>query len=84
MNIGVIEMDGEPALSVTIPLAERKQQLHLLLSSSEARYYLMMDKEAIAIDRFESQVDRAVYLVLADLAKEQTNSRLDSPSLIDS
>jgi proteasome lid subunit RPN8/RPN11 len=57
-------------LCVKIALTEPKQQLRLLLNEAEARYYWEREGELIAIDPHEPQPDRAVYLILAELAKE--------------
>ena len=57
-------------LCVKIALADPKQQLRLLLSDAEARYYWERDGELIAIDPHEPEPDRAVYLILAELARE--------------
>ena len=57
-------------LCVKIALAEPNQQLRLLLSERHARYYLDRGSELIAIDPRELQVERAVYMILAELAKE--------------
>ena len=65
-----IEMDAEILLAVKIALAEKNQQLRLLLNEAQARYYWDRGSELISIDPQELQVDRAVYLILAELAKE--------------
>ncbi len=58
-----------PTLVVKIALAEPRQQIHLLLSDTGARYYWSVDKELIAVGADEGQLDRAVFLILAELAK---------------
>ncbi len=64
--------DEEPTklLGVKIDLAIPNQKLHVLLNDAEARYYWDRNGELIAIDVHDSQVDRAVYLILAELAQE--------------
>ena len=57
-------------LCVKIALAEPNQQLRLLLSEGHVRYYWDRASELISIDPQEPQVDRAVYLILAELAKD--------------
>jgi len=57
-----------PALAVNITLAEPGQRLRLLLEDKEARYYLTRDGDLLEIDAHEPQVDRGVYLILAELA----------------
>ena len=56
-------------LAAIIPLAASNQQLRVLFNEGEARYYWDRNGELIAIDPHESQVDRAVYLILAELAQ---------------
>jgi proteasome lid subunit RPN8/RPN11 len=57
-----------PALSVIIPLAERGDAIRILLEEKDVRFYWMRDGEPIAVDLHEERVDRAVYLLLAELA----------------
>jgi hypothetical protein len=64
----VLKGAGRPALGVNIPLADSGQRLRLMLEEDEVRYYLARDGELIAIDPHEPQVDRGVYLILAELA----------------
>ena len=56
-------------LVMKIGLADAGQQLHLLLNGTAARYYWSVDNGMMAIDPEETQVDRAVFLILAELAK---------------
>jgi len=72
-------LDATILLAVHIPLAEPNQQLRLLLSEAEARYYWDRDGELIAIDPHEAQLDRAVYLILAELTKVLR----ESPALVE-
>jgi proteasome lid subunit RPN8/RPN11 len=57
-----------PALAVTVALAEPGEALRLVVESKEVRYYLVRDGELLAVDAHEPQVDRGVYLLLAELA----------------
>jgi proteasome lid subunit RPN8/RPN11 len=66
----IVDEDEQIVLCVKIGLTEKNQQLRLLLSEMEARYYWEREGELIAIDPHETQPDRAVYLILAELAKE--------------
>jgi proteasome lid subunit RPN8/RPN11 len=66
------ESEGGPVLSVRLPLPEAGQEVHLLLSAAAARYYWSVQGEVNAVDPKESQLDRAVFLILAELAKEPT------------
>ena len=70
-------LDEGPArlLCVKISLPEPNQQLRLLLNDHEARYYWDRNGELIAIDPHERQLDRAVHLILAELARQHTDAR---------
>jgi hypothetical protein len=78
------EMDGAPGLAVAITLADRRQQLRLLLNATEARYYWDRDGEVAAIDPNETPLDRAVFLILAELAKERSLPLRSTPALVGS
>jgi proteasome lid subunit RPN8/RPN11 len=57
-----------PALAVNIVLAGAGERLRLLVEEKEVRYYLVRGDELLEVEVHESQVDRGVYLVLAELA----------------
>jgi hypothetical protein len=57
-----------PALAVDLALAAQGSSLRLILERKEVRYYLVRGDELLAVDPHESQVDRGVYLLLAELA----------------
>jgi hypothetical protein len=57
-----------PALVVNLALAEPGSSLRLVLESKEVRYYLVRGDELMVVDPQETQVDRGVYLLLAELA----------------
>jgi proteasome lid subunit RPN8/RPN11 len=57
-----------PALAVNLALAEPGSTLRLVLESKEVRYYLVRGDELLVVDPHETQVDRGVYLLLAELA----------------
>jgi proteasome lid subunit RPN8/RPN11 len=59
---------SSPALGVNIPLAEPGQRLRLILEKKGVRYCLARAGELLEIDTHEPQVDRGVYLILAELA----------------
>jgi hypothetical protein len=84
VNVQLVEVESEPAVSVTIGVGEPRQQLCLLLTGTEARYYWEREGELIAVDPNEPQLDRAVHLILAELAKEPTNASCDSATLVES
>ncbi len=78
VHLNVIEDDPENLLCVRIDLAAPQQQLRLLLSTTEARYYWDRDGQVIAIDPHEPNLLRAVYLILADLTKESERMLVES------
>jgi hypothetical protein len=57
-----------PALAVNLTLAEPGSSLRLVLERKEVRYYLVRGEELLVVDPHETQVDRGVYLLLAELA----------------
>jgi len=73
------EMESEVFLAVAITLPNPNQQLRLLLNEADVRYYWDEGNELIAIDPHETQVDRAVYLILAELAKQSAVNVCESP-----
>jgi hypothetical protein len=68
VTFDVAQGPGGPALAVTIKLAEPHRALRILLEKKEVRYYLVRGDDLLAVDPHESQVDRGVYLLLAELA----------------
>ena len=66
----VIADDAEPALAVTVPLAEKGQALRVLLRGKQVQYYWLRNGEPLLVDLEEARVDRAVYLLLAELAAQ--------------
>jgi hypothetical protein len=65
-------------LSVKISLAEPSQKIRVLLNDSGVQYYWDKEGGLIAIDPHESQPDRAVYLILAQLAKVASAEQLEA------
>jgi proteasome lid subunit RPN8/RPN11 len=59
-----------PALAVSIALAAPGERLRLVLEDKEVRYYLVRDGDLLEVNVDEPQVDRGVYLVLAELAAQ--------------
>jgi hypothetical protein len=64
----VIPGSQGPALAVNILLAEPGGALRLVLEKEEVRYYLVRGGELFAVASKETQLDRGVYLLLAELA----------------
>jgi proteasome lid subunit RPN8/RPN11 len=84
VQLEVIDEELAKILCMKIILAEANQKLHLLLSEHEARYYWDREGDFIAIDPDERRLDRAVYLILAELAKESAVSVCGEPTLVES
>jgi Prokaryotic homologs of the JAB domain len=66
----VVAGELEPALALTVPLAETGHALRVLLEGNEGRYYWVRDGELLLVDPKEARIDRAVYLLLAELAAQ--------------
>jgi proteasome lid subunit RPN8/RPN11 len=84
VQLEVGDGDEGPHLSVKIGLAEPGQQLRLLLNEQEARYYWDQKDQLLAIDPGEPQLDRAVYLILAEFAKASNLAARELPTLVES
>jgi hypothetical protein len=59
-----------PALAVHIALAEPGAELRVFLEGEDVRYYVARDGDLLAADPGEPNVDRGVYLLLAELAAQ--------------
>jgi hypothetical protein len=70
VELDAIDAGGNSFLCVKISLAEPNQKIRLLLNDGDVQYYWDKEGDLIAIDPHEPQPDRAVYLILAELAKE--------------
>ena len=68
LNFEVLDHAAKPALIVTLPLAERGHALRMVLYEEEVQYYLLRGGEIARADPPAERVDRAVYLLLAELA----------------
>jgi len=64
----VIAGQQGPALSVNIPLAEPDAAMRVVLEEKQVQYYLLRRGELLRAEPHEKRVDRAVYLLLAELA----------------
>ena len=56
------------ALAVRVRLAQAQQTLRVVLEGKEAAFYLQRGPELLAVDSPATELDRGVYLVLAELA----------------
>jgi len=69
VTFDVIKGQHDPAaLGVQVALANPGAALRLVIESKGVRYYLLRDGEPQALDTLATQVDRGVYLLLAELA----------------
>ncbi len=68
VTFDVVMGHAGPTLGVEIKLAEPDRVLRVLLDRKEVQYYLAHGEELLAVDPREAQVDRGVYLLLAELA----------------
>jgi hypothetical protein len=66
----VIVGDRGPALAARVPLADPNQALRIVLQGRETMYYWLRDGEPLRVDPQEARVDRAVYLLLAEVAAQ--------------
>ena len=61
--------DGDrPVLAASVPLAEPGGQVRIVLEEKQVHYYLLRGDEPVRADLPADRVDRAVYLLLAELA----------------
>jgi hypothetical protein len=64
----VITDDWGPGLILVIPLPERGDTVRVLVRRKEIRYYVEKGGNLLEVDPGEDAVDRAVFLLLAELA----------------
>ncbi len=58
------------ALGVRVPLAEPEHAIRILLEGKEVCYHLVRADDTLLVDPHEARIDRAVYLLLAELAAQ--------------
>jgi len=68
LTFQVVRGDFGPALAVHVKLAEPGTALRLVLEGKEAAYLWQRGDELLTVDPPAAQLDRGVYLVLAELA----------------
>jgi proteasome lid subunit RPN8/RPN11 len=66
----VIRDEWGPGLVVVLLLAEQGDALRVLIRPKDIRYYLLRQGEVLEVQREDGQLDRAVYLLLAELAAQ--------------
>jgi proteasome lid subunit RPN8/RPN11 len=64
----VIADDFGPGLVLVVPLPEEGGAVRVLVRAKEVRYYVARDGDLLEVDPGEESVDRAVFLLLAELA----------------
>jgi proteasome lid subunit RPN8/RPN11 len=71
-GVGFEVVAGEqgPGLALTVPLAEAGHALRVFLRGKEVDYFWLRNGEPVRVDPKEARVDRAVYLLLAELAAQ--------------
>jgi proteasome lid subunit RPN8/RPN11 len=74
----VTGMDG-PALAVQLPLAEKGDVIRVVLERDEVRYLVRQRGLLQTVDAEDDTVDRAVYLILAELAGMKARSDSVAP-----
>jgi proteasome lid subunit RPN8/RPN11 len=62
---------SEGALVARLPVADGREGVRILIHRDQAHFFLDRGNELTAIDPKESQLDRAVFLVLAELARQR-------------
>jgi proteasome lid subunit RPN8/RPN11 len=75
-SLQVLPGKGGSALSLELPLVEPESALQVVLDARETRYFLHQGRQVSTVDPEEERVDRAVYLVLAELAKALSKTSL--------
>jgi proteasome lid subunit RPN8/RPN11 len=68
VTFDVVPGEEEPALVVTVPLAEPGDAVRVLLEGSTVRYFVQRGDRLLTADPKQEHVDQGVYLLLAELA----------------
>jgi proteasome lid subunit RPN8/RPN11 len=71
MTFELVQGREGPALAVHLQLAQPGNCLRLLLEKKQACYYWIMNNDLVEVAPKEDRLDRAVYLILAELAGKQ-------------
>jgi len=79
VSFDVVEDGSAPALGVRLPALEPGQKLRLLFRPDEVRYYLEGEGGLTAVDPGEPLADRAVFLILAELARQRRREAEPDP-----
>lgn len=68
LKLEVLSDPWSPGLILTLPLAESGHAIRVLLKEKEIRYFVIQGDELLEVQHQEPQVDRGIYLLLAELA----------------
>jgi len=68
MTFAVVDGQRGPALSASVKLLAPESSLRVVLENTSVQYVLQRGQELLSVDPPASQVDKSVYLVLAELA----------------
>jgi hypothetical protein len=71
MRFEIVEDGGSPALALNLAVAQSETVVHLLFQPGAVRYFIERQGERTAVDPGDGPVDRAVYLLLAELAQSR-------------
>jgi proteasome lid subunit RPN8/RPN11 len=71
----VLPQNGSSVLAFKIPLLEADTSLQVHLRADQVRFLLQRQGDLVGIDPQEPELERAVYLILAELAREKQRLR---------
>lgn len=71
VRLGIITEDGVAWVRVAIVLPWPGQQLYILLSTTEVRYYWEDGQSLVAIDPQEADIEVALLMILTELTRKQ-------------
>jgi hypothetical protein len=71
----VVDGNEGKALVANLPLAEKGTSIRLMMEKSEVHYFVQQHGALSAVDPDEEAVDRAVYLIFAELARRKGGTR---------
>lgn len=83
VNFEVIQRPQGKALAVSLPLAEPGSSLKVLLDGRQTQYVVQQEGGLATVDPQEPRLDRAVYLILAELCsqtKKKAKEKRENPS----
>jgi proteasome lid subunit RPN8/RPN11 len=69
MLFDVVSVDDHPCLELRLRLSEPAQHLRILVDAKSLRYYVQRNGKEVMVDPGDEFIDRAVYLLLAELAR---------------